>query len=84
MPRKFFIWGSNKIDAQIIICSAGKPLTPHLMKANVSGDGRCLDVEWRIVSYSPIYEYEVQYKNIKASSSIVIVPFLRVDSYVIA
>jgi len=52
--------------------------------ASVGGDGRSLDVEWLIVSYLPIIEYRVQYKNKKASSSVVIVPFLRVDSYVIA
>jgi len=51
--------------------------------ANVSDDGRSLDVEWHIVSFSPILEYRVQYGNAKASSSVVIVPFLIVDSYVI-
>jgi len=79
-----FIWGSNKIDAQIVICSAGRPLTPRLSNATVDGDGRSLDVEWHIVSYSPILEYKVQYRSAKASSSIVFMPFLIVDSYVIA
>jgi acetyl/propionyl-CoA carboxylase alpha subunit len=84
IPRKLFIWGSNKIDAQIIICSAGRPSTPLLIKASVGGDGKSLDVEWNIVSYSPILEYNVHYKNTKASSFVVIVPFLIIDSYVIA
>lgn len=43
----------------------GRPLTPHLITANVGTDGRSLDVEWHIVSYVPIIEYRVQYKNIK-------------------
>jgi len=59
-------------------------LTPRLMTASVGGEGRSLDVEWHIVSYSPILEYSVEYKNIKASGFVVIVPFLVVDSYVIA
>jgi hypothetical protein len=84
IPRKLFIWGSNKIDAQIIICSAGRPSTPHLVTARLGGDSRSLDVEWQIVSYSPILEYRVEYENVKASSSIVTVAFLIVGSYVIA
>ena len=84
IPRKLFILGGNKIDAQIIICSAGRPLTPILVTASIGGDGKSLDVEWHIVSYSPILEYRVQYRNAKVSSSIVILSFLIVDSYVIA
>jgi len=55
-----------------------------LITASVGDDGRSLDVVWHIVSYSPILEYRVQYKNEKASNSIVIVSFLIVGSYVIA
>lgn len=43
----------------------GRPLTPRLIRANVGADGRSLDVEWHIISYSPILEYKVQYKNTK-------------------
>jgi hypothetical protein len=73
IPRNWFVWGSYNIDAQIIICSAGRPLTPRLMWAKIGADGRSLDIEWQIISYSPILEYRVQYKNTKASSSVVII-----------
>jgi len=43
----------------------GRPSTPRLITASVGGDGRSLDVVWHIVSYSPILEYRVQYKNEK-------------------
>lgn len=45
----------------------GKPLTPRLIRANVGADGRSLDVEWHIISFSPILEYKVQYRNTKDS-----------------
>lgn len=57
----------------ILLCFAGRPLTPHLIRASVGADGRSLDVEWHIVSYSPILEYKVQYKNTKASCIFVII-----------
>lgn len=41
----------------------GKPMTPVFVTANAGDDGRSLDVKWRIISYSPILEYSVQYKN---------------------
>jgi hypothetical protein len=53
--------GTNSKEIEL----TGRPLTPHLNMASVGGDGRSLDVEWLIVSYLPIIEYRVQYKNKK-------------------
>jgi hypothetical protein len=52
---------------------AGKPLTPRLIRASVAPDGRSLDVEWHIISYSPVLEYKVQYRNTKVSYIFVII-----------
>jgi hypothetical protein len=51
-----------------------------LGRTSEGADGRSLDVEWFIISYSPILEYRVQYRNTKASHSIISL-FLIDDSY---
>jgi hypothetical protein len=55
-------------------------MTPQLISASIGAGGKSLDVEWQIISYSPILEYKVQYRNTKASTTIVILPVLGANN----
>jgi hypothetical protein len=69
------IWYSVRFGTSLYF--AGKPMTPQLISASIGADGKSLDVEWHIISYSPILEYKVQYRNTKASIIFVIILMLR-------
>ncbi|KAJ9589538.1 hypothetical protein L9F63_017255, partial [Diploptera punctata] len=46
-----------------VIEVTGKPGTPRLISAVVGSDGKSLDVEWHIISYSPMVEYKLLYRQ---------------------
>lgn len=63
---KYTCIANNSLGTEVskIIEVTGKPDTPRFVSANIGPDGRSLDVEWHIISYSPMVEYRLLYKQV--------------------